>query len=197
MILHDATLTWSGREAQRHSTGLVTVVSLDTDARRAPLVWRAEHLPHTAERLVAAPAGLGGALVVTLNALLYVNQATRLALPCNALAHVDAARFTLLPASSSVPAFNLGAARGTFIARTAALLSLQSGALLVVRVDVNGTTACGFSLRHLGRAPHAAAVVSLPNHLVFVASRVASSLLLHVKPLSASERHIHTCIHTK
>jgi hypothetical protein len=39
-----------------------------------PVVWSAEFLPYDTQRLIAVPGPIGGALALSTNSLLYLNQ---------------------------------------------------------------------------------------------------------------------------
>jgi hypothetical protein len=102
----------------------VAVVSLDTAMHVNPLIWSADRLPYDCERLIAVPEPTGGALVLSLNTLIYVNQSVRIGVKLNELASLDESKFGVTTLDDD--SMTLGGAHGAFVAPTTALLSVRS-----------------------------------------------------------------------
>jgi cleavage and polyadenylation specificity factor subunit 1 len=81
LLLHDVELTCPGRAAYRRNTVAVTVLTLDPALRLAERLWSVDGLPFDTMSVVPAPKAVGGALLLSLNAVVYVNEKVRIALP--------------------------------------------------------------------------------------------------------------------
>jgi cleavage and polyadenylation specificity factor subunit 1 len=170
MILFEQEPSWAGRAAYRRNVDCIAVLSLDSTLRVSPLIWAADRLPYDCERLLAVPEQLGGALVLSINALLYVNQSVRVAWKLNELAVVDESRFSV--GAHTGDALTLAGAHGAFVASNTALLSLHDGTLLVAHLLHANRAVRAFALRRQGRA--APSLVSvLSRRYLFLGSRCA------------------------
>ena len=169
MILYEADPTWAGRATVKRYVDTIAVVSIDTTLKVNPLIWSVERLPYDCERLLVVPEPLGGALVLSINALFYVNQTTRIAIKLNELATIDEARFaTTMLANDSMA---LNGARGAFVAPSTALLSLHDGALVVAHLLAASRVVRSFAVRRQGRAAPSLVVSLASKRFVFLGSR--------------------------
>ncbi|KAJ3141416.1 Cleavage and polyadenylation specificity factor subunit 1 [Physocladia obscura] len=73
-ILYETYQTWAGRLAARCDTRNLLVVSLDLTKRTFPILYQSSHLPYNATTLYPLTSPLGGVLIKSVNALIYVDQ---------------------------------------------------------------------------------------------------------------------------
>lgn len=74
IILYEPVGTFAGRIAVRLDTCSMVAVSLNTQQRVHPIIWSLNGLPFDCSQLLAVPKPLGGALIVAVNSIIYVNQ---------------------------------------------------------------------------------------------------------------------------
>ena len=74
MILHEPLKTQCGRIAVRKDTVRLDVLTLDVKERVSAFIWSKEALPFDAFEVLPVPMPIGGALVLSVNALFYLNQ---------------------------------------------------------------------------------------------------------------------------
>lgn len=67
-------LLYLGRIAVRLDTCSMVAVSLNTQQRVHPVIWSLNSLPFDCWQLLPVPKPLGGAIIVGVNAVIYVNQ---------------------------------------------------------------------------------------------------------------------------
>ncbi|KAI8619412.1 CPSF A subunit region-domain-containing protein [Chytriomyces sp. MP71] len=73
-ILYERDHTWTGRLAARNDTRSLLVVSLNTTKKTFPRLYESPHLPYNCTALYPLPNPVGGILVQSANALIYVDQ---------------------------------------------------------------------------------------------------------------------------
>ena len=78
IILYEKELCWTGRTDVRHDTCGTIVVSINTNERTNPIVWKTEFLPYDCLRLQAVPMPLGGAIIVTPSTMIWLDQSSPL-----------------------------------------------------------------------------------------------------------------------
>jgi hypothetical protein len=170
-------LTIASRLASAAHTGNLSVISVDSTERKGTILWQRDGLPHDAYALepVPSPAGeehcsrfcehdthrglslnlsilrapTGGVLVLSTNAIIYVNQHSSCSIALNAFAAASVdwrGRWPLRTNEDSAPASNRAgpsqplpsmSAECTgieFIAPASALLSTRDGAVYILRL---------------------------------------------------------------
>lgn len=74
IILYEPVGTFPGRIAVRQDTCNMVAVSLNTQQKVHPIIWSLNSLPFDCSQLLPVPKPLGGALIVAVNSIIYVNQ---------------------------------------------------------------------------------------------------------------------------
>ena len=74
IILYEPVGTFAGRIAVRLDTCSMVAVSLNTQQRVHPIIWSLNGLPFDCSQLLPVPKPLGGALIMAVNSVIYVNQ---------------------------------------------------------------------------------------------------------------------------
>jgi hypothetical protein len=185
LLLHDVELTCPGRAAYRRNTVAVTVLTLDPALRLAERLWSVDGLPFDTMSVVPAPKAVGGALLLSLNAVVYVNEKVRIALPLNTLA-VIGPKLSALPMNAR-PVSPLAVPSARFVARDTALICTDDGGLHALRLIFSSGTVKSLALRRVGRMTPASTITALAPRLVFAGSRLGDSLLLHIREKTREE----------
>jgi hypothetical protein len=216
-ILYEDEPTWAGRLAALRSTCHVALLSLCVPQGRAPSIWRVANLPHDSKRLVPVPLPIGGLLVVSTNAILYLNEnevtacvgvngfasvTVHPSLPLQpnegdfgwaSFADVGGPEVYDLTANEDGDALELDESAFSFLAPDAALVSLASGDICMLRVHISPAKGVVeyLTLRRIGTSPSAAVLASVPfggvsTGLCFLGSMLGDSLLLRWELLRGS-----------
>lgn len=74
IILYEPVGTFPGRIAVRQDTCNMVAVSLNTQQKNHPIIWSLNNLPFDCCQILPVPKPLGGALIVAVNSIIYVNQ---------------------------------------------------------------------------------------------------------------------------
>ncbi|KAI0313592.1 CPSF A subunit region-domain-containing protein [Amylostereum chailletii] len=83
-VLFEAQRTWTGRLKEFKDTMKLFIVTLDLVTRNCPVITAVEGLPYDCLSLLPCPPALGGVVILTANAVIHVDQASRrIALPVN------------------------------------------------------------------------------------------------------------------
>ena len=166
----------------------VYVLSLDISSRKTTVIWTTEGLPHDSTRLEPVPAPIGGLLVFSASAAVYLDQRQSLVLGVNGYAKlsVDTQRFRL-PPTLATPHTALDTAVGTWISPRryvlvardghVRILSLDSAAGGAISVDFLNLSGCGLSV---GVAT-CCSTLPYPTMGVFIGSRLSDSRLLALR----------------
>jgi hypothetical protein len=163
----------------------VTVLTLDPAQRLAERLWSVDGLPFDTMSVVPAPKAVGGALLLSLNAVVYVNEKVRIALPLNTLA-VIGPKLSALPMNAR-PVSPLAVPSARFVARDTALICTDDGGLHALRLIFSSGTVKSLALRRIGRMTPASTITALAPRLVFAGSRLGDSLLLHIREKTREE----------
>jgi hypothetical protein len=185
LLLHDTELTCPGRAAYRRNTSAVTVLTLDPTQRLAERLWSFDGMPFDTHLVIAAPKAIGGALLLSLNCVLYVNEKVRIALPVETLG-VIGPKLVALPMSNR-PVSALVSPSVRFIAPNTALISTDDGWLHALRLIIVSGVVKSLAIRRIGRSSPASTITALAPRLVFTGSRLGDSLLLHVREKSREQ----------
>lgn len=197
LILYEPTQTWSGRVAVNRNTCVAAAVSLNLWQHRGqtsahPVVWSAEFLPYDTQRLIAVPGPIGGALALSTNSLLYLNQASASCLPLNVFADLYLSPQTPFPsAGKNRVGIALDAARDVFLADDQLLVSLKGGELYIFHLLSDGRTVNDIQLTKAGSSVITSCMATLSGEgaderFLFLGSRVGDSLLLQYTTADAS-----------
>eukprot|EP00937_MAST-01D_sp_MAST-1D-sp2_P005563 g5563.t1 len=184
LFLHEIERTASGRLSRRANTCAVTCICVRPADRTHTKIWACEGLPADSSYLRAVPSAVGGAVVLSTNALVYVSNNSRCALAMNDYARVTldcdaigARRFTLPP---SIAPLALDAARCGFVEDDRLLLSTRTGLLLLASLNTGGSHQVReLSLAKLGSSVLCSCICPVPElRLFLLGSRLADSQLI-------------------
>ncbi|CAK4133867.1 unnamed protein product [Aphanomyces euteiches] len=99
MLLHEESDRQAvvGRYAAGYDTCCLTVLSINTTTRLHPKIWSIASLPSDCFKIVPCPAPLGGAIVFSQNAIMYLNQNQYFGLSTTAFADktIDSTKYPL------------------------------------------------------------------------------------------------------
>eukprot|EP00941_MAST-03F_sp_MAST-3F-sp1_P003151 g3151.t1 len=210
-ILQHTVSSWGGSLYKRQFTGVVTVLSLNMLQRLQPKLWFLDELPYDAEQILPVPAPNGGLLVISSNALQYLNQHHRITLALNgfAPATVNQQRFPLSsnPPQFGTPCLTLDAARCCFLEATTLLISIQTGELYILRLDAEDGVVKKMEIQRAGTSVLASCVcviqskkmksgLHMPSYLPNskVATRVINALYETSENLLSKKEEIATSI---
>lgn len=182
-FLYEPKRTWAGRLALQRDTCQLRALTIDLMQRRHPTIWATERLPYDSYALhpLSEAAG-GGVLVLSPNVILHVSQNSRLGLSLNSFAVPVENEPAPYPLDESPVVVTLDAATSLSLAHNRVLLSLRGGELYVLHVRTSelGRAVAGLELSKAGNSVPASAICQVAPDLVFLASRLGDSLLLHV-----------------
>ncbi|KAH8116054.1 cleavage factor protein [Phellopilus nigrolimitatus] len=83
-LLFQTQQTWTGRLKEYKDTCHLFIFTLDLVTRKYPIITAVENLPHDCFSILPCSSSLGGTVILSCNALIYVDQASRkTALPVN------------------------------------------------------------------------------------------------------------------
>lgn len=74
LILHETTPSWAGAQSTAKDTCSVSALSLSMGRHSQACIWHVDGLPSDAQRVFPSPSG--GALLLSLTGILFVNQGT-------------------------------------------------------------------------------------------------------------------------
>ncbi|KAF5272324.1 hypothetical protein FQA39_LY07925 [Lamprigera yunnana] len=177
LILYEPLKTFSGRVAVRTDTCAMAAISLNLQQKVHPIIWQVTNLPFDCTRAVPIKKPLGGTLIMSVNALIYLNQSIPpYGVSLNSIAE-SSTNFPLKPQEDLK--VSLDCAQVGFLADDQLVLSLKGGELYVL-------TLLADSMRyvrsfHFDRA--AASVLTTcicicEDNFLFLGSRLGNSLLL-------------------
>ncbi|XP_055589529.1 cleavage and polyadenylation specificity factor subunit 1 [Uranotaenia lowii] len=180
LILYEPVKTFPGRIAVRSDTCMMVALSLNIQQRVHPVIWTVNSLPFDCLQAIAISKPIGGCLILSANALIYLNQSVPpYGVSLNSTAD-HCTNFPLKPQDGVK--VSLDAAQVCFIEAEKMVLSLKGGELYVL-------TLCADSMRsvrsfHFSKA--AASVLTscicvVEEEYLFLGSRLGNSLLLRFK----------------
>lgn len=165
----------------------ISIITLDYLTQNYPSISRIEGLPFDCSSLLSAPPLYGGIMVLATNALLHVDQTSRItALPLNGWAHRTSSLPSLMPtpgdeqkARAVSLKLMLEGARVVFLDDRNILLVLSNGAIHVVTVVVDGRLVQRLTIGEaIARASAPSTLQLVSNDHLFVGSTVGPALLL-------------------
>eukprot|EP01012_Entosiphon_sulcatum_P038214 TRINITY_DN4940_c0_g1_i1.p1 TRINITY_DN4940_c0_g1~~TRINITY_DN4940_c0_g1_i1.p1 ORF type:complete len:1544 (+),score=246.46 TRINITY_DN4940_c0_g1_i1:1177-5808(+) len=196
-VLHEREPTWAGSLYRRSLTCAVTAIALSGieqgHLKEPVLVLRGENLPHDAATLLPVPFTVGGTLVLGANTICYVTQTTITGCHLNDYGkkELSTAPYNALPgrwhvtdkskkASAPPVCVTVASACCCLLPDGEAVIGTQDGDLLLLTltIEANGVHAFDF----VGGTAHTipTAICSLSRSQLFLASRVADSVLVNL-----------------
>ncbi|KAJ1977518.1 mRNA cleavage and polyadenylation factor subunit [Dimargaris xerosporica] len=198
-ILYEApAVTWTGNLHESKDTCAVAVLSLDLEKQTTPVIYHRVNLPYDCIRLVPVPSPTGGILVVTANALIYLDQGqSGLGVAVNSAAvKPEYTEFSLKPAEflslQSPDIFEsklqpdptqlvLERSESVFLDYDTMLMVLASGQLLLVRCVSHGRSVSELQLALIGRSVVPSCACLVRSDLLFLGSGLGDSILIHLQ----------------
>ncbi|KAF9078133.1 CPSF A subunit region-domain-containing protein [Rhodocollybia butyracea] len=198
-LLYNDRPTWTGRLKEAKDTCGTVIFSMSNfssswgSEATFSVITSINNLPYDAFAVVPCPAAVGGLIVLTPNAIIYLEATKKLVLPVNGwVARVS--DVTLLPLVPIDLDLQLEGSRATFIADTTLLLILVNGDMYSVNLVVDGKAVSGMSIspKLLARTtiPSLVMAVSITEQeksMVFVASTQGPSTLLRTSMVEESD----------
>ncbi|XP_055705403.1 cleavage and polyadenylation specificity factor subunit 1 [Phlebotomus papatasi] len=179
LILYEPVRTFPGRIAVRSDTCTMVAISLNIQQRVHPVIWSFSGLPFDCCQVVPVNKPIGGCLVVSVNAIIYLNQSVPpYGVSVNSIAD-HSTQFPLKPQDGVK--ITLDTAQMTFIENDKLVMSLKNGELYVL-------TLCADSMRsvrsfHFSKAASSvltSCICVCEEEYLFLGSRLGNSLLLRL-----------------
>ncbi|XP_055694304.1 cleavage and polyadenylation specificity factor subunit 1 [Lutzomyia longipalpis] len=179
LILYEPVRTFPGRIAVRSDTCTMVAISLNIQQRVHPVIWSFSGLPFDCCQVVPVNKPIGGCLVASVNAIIYLNQSVPpYGVSVNSIAD-HSTQFPLKPQDGVK--ITLDTAQMTFIDNDKLVMSLKNGELYVL-------TLCADSMRsvrsfHFSKAASSvltSCICVCEEEFLFLGSRLGNSLLLRL-----------------
>ncbi|KAF6215178.1 hypothetical protein GE061_009929, partial [Apolygus lucorum] len=177
LILYEPMQTFSGRIAVRRDTCCMVAISLNMDQKVHPVIWSVNNLPMDCTALVPVAKPLAGTLVISHNALIYLNQSVPpYGVSLNSITEVSTG-FPLKVQEGLK--MSLEGVQVCFLALDRLVMSLKGGELYVLTLMADSMR----SIRNFHFQKAAASVLTTSMALceekfLFLGSRLGNSLLL-------------------
>lgn len=157
------------------------IFTLDLVTRKYPIITAVENLPHDCTSILPCAPSLGGVIITTSNALIYVDQASRrTALPVNGWAPrtSDLSWQTLRPDEQSRN-LQLEGASTIFMDEQTFFVILKDGTIYPVEIVMDGKIVSRLSMgAALAQTTIPSVVTAVDREWLFVGSTVAASVVL-------------------
>lgn len=177
LILYEPVRTFPGRIAVRQDTCCMVAISLNIMQRVHPVIWSVANLPFDCVQALPIEKPLGGTLILTTNAIIYLNQSVPpFGVSLNSV--TDMSTNFPLKAQEGV-CITLEGAQATFLSHDRVVLSLKNGELYVLTIHADTMR----SVRNFHFEKAAASVLTTcmcicEENYLFLGSRLGNSLLL-------------------
>ena len=178
LILYEPVGTYAGRVAVRSDTCVLVAISLNIQQRVHPIIWTVTSLPFDCLHVYPIQKPIGGCLVTTVNAIIYLNQSVP---PYGVSLNSSADHSTAFPLKPQDGVrISLDAANIAFIDTDKLVISLKGGELYVLTLCVDSMR----TVRNFHFCKAAASVLTCcmcvcREEYLFLGSRLGNSLLLH------------------
>ncbi|XP_022664949.1 cleavage and polyadenylation specificity factor subunit 1-like isoform X2 [Varroa destructor] len=177
LLLYEPVATWAGRVAIRQDTCAIMALSLNVYQRVHPPVWSYCNLPYNSFKVLPVPKPIGGVLIVSVNALLYLNQSVPpYGVSLNSFTEVS----TAFPLKQQ-PGIRivLDACRCEFLADDRIVFSLKNGDIFVLTLFTDGMRSiCKFIFNQAASSVLTTCLTLCEPGYLFLGSRLGNSLLL-------------------
>ncbi|KAF4616622.1 hypothetical protein D9613_008890 [Agrocybe pediades] len=177
-VLFQTQQTWTGRLKEHKDTVKLIIFTLNIAAQQYPTITLVEGLPYDSLYILPTSTALGGVVVVTSNALIYVDQSSRrVALPLNGwpprISDVD-----FLPANPTRHMV-LEGSRSVFVDDKNFFLITKDGSVYPVELVADGNTVSKISVSPaLAQTAVPSVLRNLGEDHIFVGSTTGPSVLL-------------------
>ncbi|XP_055328374.1 cleavage and polyadenylation specificity factor subunit 1-like [Paramacrobiotus metropolitanus] len=176
-VLCHRVLSWPGRVAINSDTCYVAALSLNTRERAFHLIWNCVGLPYDSKYMLSVPRPIGGLLVVSTSAMIYVNQGVpAMGISLNSTT-AGSTRFPLRPEAAVVA--TLDGSSCAFFESERLLLTLRNGNGFVVTIiyDHAMRTVREFHWQQVLNNRYASCITPLEGGYIFVGGRLSDSVL--------------------
>ena len=181
-LMHELCPTWSVRLPVQHSTVCVSIVSppLLNKTNDKVTVWTSRPLPHNSYGIFPVPIPIGGFLVLSKNALIYMTQTNGSALALNNLAYLDD-EVPIDITSDSPECCECYSKVACALDPSHILLTVDQHYFAVLTLHYNRVLVTGTSL-HIQRDIefHPSVFITLERNLVFLGSHIHDSVLAEI-----------------
>uniref|UniRef100_A0A0N4ZEX5 CPSF_A domain-containing protein n=1 Tax=Parastrongyloides trichosuri TaxID=131310 RepID=A0A0N4ZEX5_PARTI len=177
LILYDAMKANIGRAALTSDTTALVAICLDLDTQAHSIIWHTKGLPSDLKTLLPIPDPVGGAILIGVNHILYMNQNCA---PQGISLNACSDEFTKFPVKDFHHLeVDLQAPVATVISCSEVLIGSSSGSLYSIHLTTNETSSVNniYLLKVCG-IPSCSTLTSLSPGYVFVGSHVGNHLLL-------------------
>uniref|UniRef100_A0A0N5B481 CPSF_A domain-containing protein n=1 Tax=Strongyloides papillosus TaxID=174720 RepID=A0A0N5B481_STREA len=177
LILYDAMKANVGRAALISDTVALVAVCLDLDTQGHSIIWHTKGLPSDLKTLLPIPDPVGGAVLIGVNHILYMNQNCA---PQGISLNSCSDEFTKFPFKDFHHLeVDLQAPVATVISCSEVLIGSSNGSLYSIHLTTNETSSVNniYLLKVCG-IPNCSSLTSLSPGYVFVGSHVGNHLLL-------------------
>lgn len=177
LILYEPVRTFPGRIAVRQDTCCMVAISLNITQRVHPVIWSVSNLPFDCVQALPIEKPLGGTLILTINAIIYLNQSVPpFGVSLNSVTDIST-NFPLKVQDGA--SMTLEGAQAAFLSHDRVVLSLKNGELHVLTIYADSMR----SVRSFHFEKAAASVLTTcmcicEENYLFLGSRLGNSLLL-------------------
>ncbi|KAI5737751.1 hypothetical protein M8J76_016444 [Diaphorina citri] len=177
LILYESIRTFPGRIAVRKDTCSMVSVSLNIQQRVYPVIWSVSNLPFDCIQALPVRKPLGGTLILTNNALIYLNQSIPpYGVSLNSIADASTS-FPLEPQEGI--SICLEGAQCAFIDTDKVVISLKGGELYVLTLQTDSVRSVNrFHFEKSAASVLTTCVCVCGDNYLFLGSRLGNSLLL-------------------
>ena len=174
-------ISTSSRLKEFKDTVKLIIFTLDNATENYPIITSVDGLPHDSLSLLPCSTSLGGVVISTTNALIYVDQSSRrLALPLNGWTSrlSDIPLLPIAPADESRKLV-LEGSRSVFVDDKTFFVILKDGAVYPVEIVVDGKTVSKLTMSPpLAQSSIPSVAMNIGNDHIFIGSTVGPSVLL-------------------
>ncbi|XP_022229286.2 cleavage and polyadenylation specificity factor subunit 1 [Drosophila obscura] len=178
LILYEPVRTCSGRIKVRSDTCVLVAISLNIQQRVHPIIWTVNSLPFDCFQVYPIQKPIGGCLVMTVNAVIYLNQSVP---PYGVSLNSSADNSTSFPLKPQDGVrISLDCANFAFIDVDKLVISLRTGELYVLTLCVDSMrTVRNFHFHKAAASVLTSCICVCHSEYIFLGSRLGNSLLLH------------------
>lgn len=188
LILYEPVKTFAGRIAVRRDTCCMVAISLNIQQRVHPVIWSVTNLPMDCTQIIPVRKPLGGTLIMSVNALIYLNQSVPpYGVSLNSITDVSTSFPLKVQENIKI---TLEGAQACFISNDRLVMSLKGGELYVLTLYADSMRSVrSFHLEKAAASVLTTCTCVCEENYLFLGSRLGNSLLLRFteKELSTLE----------
>lgn len=177
LILYEPVKTFPGRIAVRTDTCCMVAISINIQQKVHPIIWSVHNLPFDCTQAVPIKKPLGGTLIFSVNALVYLNQSIPpYGVSLNSIGDTSTS-FPLKPQDDLK--ISLDCAQVSFIADDKLVISLKGGELYVLTLFADSMRSVrSFHFDKAASSVLTTCICVYEENYLFLGSRLGNSLLL-------------------